>query len=97
MTNRYHICKLKLLRKDVGIMLVRELLRTAIDSRGMSQTRLSEKMNINNKALWNNLHQENPTLNVVLRLLDALDYEVVVRPKRGTQNTGSYILEGEAK
>ena len=63
-------------------MTTAEIIKTARTRRGLSMKQLSEKSGISVQSIWNiEKEKTNPTMDTMLTLMRAMDYELVFKPK----------------
>lgn len=70
-----------------------------LDGKSYSQTTLAEKMTeksakkVTLAAVNDRLKTENMGISKAIEMLDVMDYEIVVRPKKSTDDREIYIVE----
>ena len=63
-------------------MTTAEIIKTARTRRGLSMKQLSEKSEISKQSIWNiEKGKVSPTMDTMLTLMRAMDYELVFKPK----------------
>ena len=81
-------------------MTAKEAIRQALSDRNTTQTKLAELLGYaSSTGVSNKLNSTTQELSVdtVIRMLDVLDYEVVVQPKTsGKRKEGSIVLEASS-
>lgn len=65
-------------------MNVSEAIKKVLDNENTTQTELCKKMNIPKTTLNTALRNGNITINKLLNIMNELGYEIVLRPKNGT-------------
>ena len=59
-----------------------EIVKTARENNGLSRAQLSERSRITVQTIWNIEHAKtNPTMDTMLALMRAMDYDIVFKPK----------------
>lgn len=75
-------------------MKASEALRTALADKRVTQTKLAEMMGYASSAAIRNRLNSNISCELLIQMLDKLDYEVVVQPKtQGKRKDGAIVLE----
>ena len=79
-------------------MTSKEIIRAALARAGVSQSSLSEKLEYSNKSAVGAILKKNNSLrsDVFCKWLDALGFEVVIRPKNKKDNT-EWIMTEESE
>ena len=81
-------------------MKVDEAIKAILKANGKSQTWLAEKVGYSSQsAISQMLGRGNINLNTLCVLLDALDYEITIQPKRraGARPAGQVVLESKTE
>lgn len=75
-------------------MTTSEIIKTIMKEKGVKQNALSAAMGHNSpSAIYNILQRNNMDTDNLVKILDLLDYEVVVQPKtQGKRKEGSMVL-----
>ena len=79
-------------------MTIYSLLKTLLKEKNMTQVKLSEIIDSNPQRLKGILMVGNPSASNMIKILNALDCDLVFQPKTaGTRKAGVYPLEGGYK
>ena len=63
-------------------MTTAEIIKAARERKGLSMKQLSEKSGISVQSIWNiEKEKTNPTMDTMLALMRAMDYDIVFKPK----------------
>lgn len=77
-------------------MNISDALRTLIrDEKKTTQKEFAESINMPFTTLNTSLRVGNITINKLLKILNALDYEIVLRPKKGIDKSSRSIIIDE--
>ena len=59
-----------------------EIVKRARERKGLSRQQLSEKSGVSQPTIWNiEAAKTNPTMDTMLALMRAMDYDIVFKPK----------------
>lgn len=75
-------------------MTIRETIKALLKYKKTTQTALAEKMGYSSQSgIGQILQRGNMTVETLIRICDALDYEVTIQPKRGGRRPeGQFII-----
>ena len=63
-------------------MNIAEIVKKARERKGWSMKKLSEKSGVSQPTIWNiEAAKTNPTMDTMLALMRAMDYDIVFKPK----------------
>ena len=77
-------------------MLVNEAIKQVMKKKGITQQKMGEILDIKSgqRVVTNRLATKNMTIETVLMFLDAMDYELVIKPKsRGKRKEDEILIE----
>lgn len=75
-------------------MTTSEAIKTALSDKKVTQSRLAEMMGYASQAAIGNRLNSNISCELLIQMLDCLNYEVVVQPKTsGKRKEGAIVLE----
>jgi transcriptional regulator with XRE-family HTH domain len=77
-------------------MRFRDAIKKVLKDKKITQTALAEKLGYSHQsAVAMPIMKDNITLSVLLEWLDVLDYELVIKPKKGAgrRKEGEYVIE----
>lgn len=78
-----------MVREDIEIMEDKKILRAAMRERNMKQTELGERLGMLQSSVSGNLNRTRMGLDVFVKMLNAMDYDVVVTDR----NTGETVWQ----
>ena len=75
---------------------IRTLLKTVMTSRSFTQEAVAKKAGWNNQSsLGTAIARENPSLETIMRVLDALEYDLVIRDRNSKTEFKVEKVDGE--
>lgn len=76
-------------------MKFNDIIRSAMKQTGITQVQLGEKLGVRQTAISNTVVRPGTTVSKFVIIMDALGYDVVVKPRKGDGESMVVTAEGE--